>query len=205
MPHTKIITITQFEILPREKKLPLTITPLKNPRGVGPCIIVAKLQVADVQIMKKITLQRATTDDIDIYLAIEKSVGAGRVKTYSGVTNEKEARDEIEENVVYLIKKDDQIVGSIQYQLEGMDRAHITGLVVDPRFQEQGIGREALTQIFDELKDARRIDLVTHPHNTPAIMLYLSFGFVIESWKDDYFGDGEPRIVLSRIKKEGEA
>ena len=155
--------------------------------------------------MQKISLQRATTEDIDTYLLIERSVGAGHSKTYSGVTNEKEARDEIEKNTVYLIKKDDLVVGSIQYQLEGRDRAHITGLVVDPRFQEQGIGREALTQIFDELKDARRIDLVTHPHNTPAIMLYLSFGFVIESWKDDYFGDGEPRIVLSRIKKEGEA
>lgn len=148
--------------------------------------------------MQKITLQRATGGDVDAYLAVEKSVMGP--KTYSGVTTKEEAREEIEKNVVYLIKKDDQAVGTIQYQLEGKDCAHITGLVVDPRFQKQGIGREALTRVLDELKDIKRIDLVTHPQNTHAIMLYLSFGFVIESWKDNYFGDGEPRIVLSRTK-----
>lgn len=150
--------------------------------------------------MQKITLRRATVEDVDTYLSIEKSVGAGHAKTYSGITNEKEAREEIEKNVVYLIKRDDQTVGSVQYQLEGKDCAHITGLVVNPRFQEQGIGREALTLVLDEFKDVERVDLVTHPHNTPAIMLYLSFGFIIESWKENYFGDGEPRIVLSRHK-----
>lgn len=150
--------------------------------------------------MHKITLQRATTEDIDAYLLIERSVGAGHAKTYSGITNEKEAREEIEKNVVYLIKKDDRVVGTIQYQFEGKDLAHITGLVVDSRFQEQGIGREVLARVLDELKDVRRIDLVTHPHNTPAIRLYLSFGFIIESWKDNYFNDGEPRIVLMRTE-----
>ena len=148
----------------------------------------------------QISLQRAITDDIDAYLAIEKSVGTGHAKTYSGITSEQEARDEIEKSIVYLVKKDDLVVGSIQYKLEGKDRAHITGLVVDPRFQEQGIGREALARILDELKDTKRIDLVTHPYSTPAIILYLSSGFIIESWKDNYFGDGEPRIFLSRIK-----
>ena len=57
--------------------------------------------------MQNITLQRATVEDIDTYLALEKSVGAGHSKTYSGITNEKEAREEIEKNVVYLIKNDD--------------------------------------------------------------------------------------------------
>lgn len=44
-----------------------------------------------------------------------------------------------------------------------------------------------------------RIELVVHPHNNPAISLYLSLGFKIESWRDNYFGDGEPRLVL--VKK----
>lgn len=148
--------------------------------------------------MQEIILQRARVGDVDAYLSIEKSVGAGQAKTYSGVTTKREAEEELAKNIVYLIKKEEDVVGTIQYQLEGKDCAHITGFVVDPRFQEQGIGREALARVLEELKEIKRIDLVTHPHNTPAIMLYLSFGFIIESWKDNYFGDGEPRIVLSR-------
>jgi hypothetical protein len=32
-----------------------------------------------------------------------------------------------------------------------------------------------------------------------AECLYLSMGFIIESWLDNYFGDGEPRLML--VKK----
>ena len=46
--------------------------------------------------------------------------------------------------------------------------------------------------------NVKRIDLVTHPHNSKIIGLYLSYGFIIEAWKDNHFGDGEPRIVLAR-------
>ncbi len=33
------------------------------------------------------------------------------------------------------------------------------------------------------------MDIVTHPKNTPALKLYLKYGFKIESWKDNYYGD----------------
>ena len=80
--------------------------------------------------------------------------------------------------------------------MKAEDNAEITGLMVDPRYQNQGIGREALTTILGELKEVKRIDLVTHPENESALSLYQSFGFQIESRVEDYYGDGQPRLVL---------
>lgn len=147
-----------------------------------------------------IDLQKATVNDVEIFLALEQSVA--HLKTYSAITNKKEALNEFKSSTIYFIKKDDAIVGSIEYQMKNADNAYVSGLVVEPHFQGQGIARAALTKVLEELNDIKRIDLVTHPHNTPALMLYLSLGFIIEAWKDNYFGDGEPRIMLAKIQAE---
>lgn len=145
-----------------------------------------------------IQLKRATLDDVAVYQALEKSVAGS--KTYSALLEKKEIIDEITNKIVYLIKGGDQIVGSISYEMKSVEHAYIDGLLVDPRFQGKGIARKAMEIILEELKKIKRIDLVTHPHNIPAIMLYLSLGFIIESWKDNYFGDGEPRILMALTK-----
>lgn len=148
--------------------------------------------------MKNINLQRATADDVEVFLTLEKS--AAHLKTYSAVVDEKEVLEEIEKNIVYLIKMDDLIVGSIEYRMEDDDTAYFSGLVVKPDFQGQGIAREAIGLVLEMIGDVKKVYLFTHPHNIPAIKLYLSFGFIIEGWKDNHFGDGEPRIVMSRNK-----
>jgi len=145
-----------------------------------------------------ITLQKATIEDLGTLLRIEKSVS--NLKTYSAMVTEEEWKEELSKSVVYLIKKDDVAIGNISYEIKGDSHAYLSGFAIIPEFQGQGIGNEVLTKILEELKNMRRIDLAVHPHNIHAIMLYLSFGFIIESWKENYFGDGEPRIVLAKIK-----
>ena len=71
-------------------------------------------------------------------------------------------------------------------------------MVINPRFQGQGIAREAMMIILEKFKDVKRIDLLTHPDNIKAINLYQSLGFMAESRKENYYGDGEPRIVIAR-------
>ncbi len=141
-----------------------------------------------------ISLEKATVKDIDQYLAIEKSVIGP--KTYSGIKNENEAKEEFQNNQIFFIKKDGKIIGTIQYEMKSPDHAYISGLVIDPRFQGQGIGREASKLILNKLKDIKRIDIITHPDNAVALKLYQSLGFIIESRKENYYGDGEPRLVL---------
>ncbi|TSC75402.1 MAG: putative acetyltransferase [Parcubacteria group bacterium Gr01-1014_33] len=147
--------------------------------------------------IQNISLRRATRDDIGVLIALEKTAAH---KTYAAMTDEQEWQTEMEKGTIYLIQKGDITVGNISFQIKESDHAYLSGLMILSDYQGQGIAREAMTQVMEELKDIKRVDLVTHPHNTPAIMLYLSLGFKVESWKDNYFGDGEPRIVLSYLK-----
>src|SRR3989344_1532734 len=146
--------------------------------------------------MSEITFEKMTADDADAFIELEKKII--HLKVYSGMTDTDEVRKEIETNECYLIKKDGKIVGSMEYQMKGPDEAYFGGLVVDPDYQGQGITRKAAEFRLEKAKGAKRVWLVTHPHNSKVIRLYLSLGFVVESWKDDYYGDGEPRLVLAR-------
>lgn len=141
-----------------------------------------------------LNLKKATVADIPILLGLEKSVLG--TNTYSPMLEEGEWKEELQNGTVYLIKEDNAVVGNISYEKKGGNNAHISGLVVDPRFSGRGIARESLKRVINELKDFKRIDLVTHPDNLVALGLYQSFGFIIESRKENYYGDGEPRLVL---------
>lgn len=145
-----------------------------------------------------ISLREATIEDLETLVSIEKTVS--NLKTYSAMVTEEEWKEELSKCKVYIIERDGIAIGDVSYEIKSDEHAYLSGFVIIPDFQGQGIGREVLARILEELKNTRRIDLVTHPHNAKAIRLYLSFGFIIESWKDNYFGDGEPRIILSKTK-----
>ena len=141
-------------------------------------------------------LRKATIEDIPLLIAVEKKLVG--LKIYSAGIDEKEWKEVLgkENEVVYLILLDGEVVGNISYERKLNETAYIDGFAIDPKFQKQGIGRQALKMVIDELAGAKRIELVTHPENTAAIKLYLSFGFAIKSRIENYFGDGEPRIQL---------
>ena len=141
-----------------------------------------------------IHLKKAILDDFPILLELEKSVAGTNI--YSPMLEENEWKEELRKNTVYLIIKNEDIVGNLSYEKKSNDHVYISGLVIDPRFQGQGIAREVLTNLLKELKDVQRIDLVTHPDNRRALELYRSLGFVIGSRKEDYFGDGEGSIAF---------
>lgn len=145
-----------------------------------------------------IQLKKATIADIPTIISIEESVSGS--KLYSPMLTEGEWLEALKRNTTYLIEKDGEIVGEISYEFKGPSHAYIDGLAMNPKFQGKGIARFAMQLVLEELKDMSRVDLVTHPLNEKAINLYKSFGFVIESQVENYFGDGEPRIVLAKIK-----
>ncbi|RJQ36687.1 GNAT family N-acetyltransferase [Candidatus Parcubacteria bacterium] len=146
--------------------------------------------------MSDIQFYRARVADFADYLAVERSVMGP--PTYSGITDQDEARQELAASIVYFITVDGKIAGTIQYEIKSPKHAHISGIVVRPEFQERGVGHVALHFVLKELKSVERIDMAVHPHNRRSLRLALNFGFVVESWQDNYFGDGEPRLILVR-------
>lgn len=138
--------------------------------------------------------KKATEDDADKIFELE--LATIKDKTYSCFSNRDEVLKEFDDNEIYLIYRNGQLVGSTEFQMKSPDHAYLSGLVVDPRFQGQGIGREAVLFCLKKLKGVKRIDLVTHPDNFKMINLCQSLGFKIEKRIENYYGDGEPRLML---------
>lgn len=146
-----------------------------------------------------IVLEKATPEDIPKYIEIDTKVSG---RTYSAILTDEAARKELATCTVYMIKKDDQIVGSISYKIKEDGTAYISGIAVDPAFQGNGIGRQAIEQVLLEVADAPKVELVTHPDNHRAVSLYESLGFKIGERKENCFGDGEPRVVLTLTREK---
>jgi len=144
----------------------------------------------------KTSLRRATEKDTPDLIEVEKKLDGSKI--YSAAITEKDWKEEFDKknSVIYLILKDSKVVGDISYEIKTNDLAMITGLAIDPDFQGMGIGRVAVGLVLEELKDVKKIELATHPDNKKAIKLYSSFGFVQKRRIENYFGDGEPRILM---------
>jgi len=145
--------------------------------------------------MNGIEFERATAKDAAVFLEIEKSIPP--TPTYSPTTDLSEALEEIESNVAYLVREDSRVVGTVMYQMKSPDHAYISGLTIHPNFQGHGLGRVAMEKVLEELKNIPTIDLVTHPNNERAIGLYTSLRFISGDLIENYFGDGQPRIIMT--------
>lgn len=139
-------------------------------------------------------LVRATETDIETYLSIDMAVAS---KTYSHLTAREHVMEYLVRGPVYLIQATGRTVGTISYHIEN-GIADISGLAIHPDYQGRGLARQALELILQEIKGVTKIVLVTHPDNLKAIALYMSFGFKISERKENYFGDGEPRIIMEK-------
>jgi [ribosomal protein S18]-alanine N-acetyltransferase len=142
----------------------------------------------------KIYLKRAGVEDILTLISIEEKVSG--LKTYSNMVTEDEWKQSLAKSVVYLIFMGENVVGNISYEKKPDNVVYIDGFIVDPKYQKQGIGKETVRLIMDELQSAKRIELATHPENASAIKIYSSFGFIMKEKIENYFGDGEPRIIM---------
>ena len=143
--------------------------------------------------MDKITLQPASLADAEEIMVIEKSASG---KTYSALKNAKAILDCLKNNVVFLIKKGQTVIGSVNYEIIKKNHARIESLALYPKFRGYGYAYLALKSLLKKMNKYKRVDLTVHPHNIPAIKTYLALGFIIESWKDNCYGDGEPRLIM---------
>jgi ribosomal-protein-alanine N-acetyltransferase len=142
-----------------------------------------------------LTFERATEKDVETYIDLERKVENARL--YGSALEVEKALDEIRKNSLYFVKRNGTIVGMVAGRLEPDGSIYISNVNTDPNYHRQGIARAAMEFILAKYETARRIHLVTHPENENALGLYQSLGFTIESRKENYFGDGEPRVVLA--------
>jgi [ribosomal protein S18]-alanine N-acetyltransferase len=145
-----------------------------------------------------ISMHEVSEADMEVLIDIERSVP--ETNTYSPMLTARAWKEELAENTVEIIKLGDFAVGSIAYKEKSPNHIYISGIIVRPEYQGRGIATNAIQSVLAKYPDAERIDLVTHPDN-PALKLYESIGFKVEERKENYFGDGEPRLVLALTRE----
>ena len=97
---------------------------------------------------------------------------------------------------IYLAYINNEVVGLFAYQELANHVVEVKQLIVLKKFQGHGYGQELLKQLFT--LSAKKIRLVTHPLNNAAIITYLKSGFQLIGWKDNYYGDEQPRLLLEK-------
>ena len=112
--------------------------------------------------------------------------------------NLEEMLDFFKDSTPYIVYKNDIPVAYFAIEKRGKGEAEIMTVAVIPNYQRKGIGRMVVKKAFSLLRDYKLIKIVTHPYNIGAIILYLKSGFKIYGWKGNYFGDGQPRLLLKK-------
>lgn len=103
---------------------------------------------------------------------------------------------------VYIIRKNSEIAGSVQYMLdwENTRKAYMLGVAVAQEWRGQGIGGKLLQGSLKALakENVGEVELTVAPDNTTAIKLYeAKLGFAVTGFRDDEYGKGENRLVMS--------
>ncbi len=141
------------------------------------------------------TLVEGTEKDLPTFFALEKKLAS---RTYWPETEKEKVYGG--NKMFYMVKIGEKTVGQMQYEKQEDNVIYLNVLAVDTEFQGKGIGKETMRQFLEMVPNASKIWLVTHPENK-AIKLYESFGFKITERKEDYFGNGKPRVIMVKINK----
>lgn len=151
--------------------------------------------------MTNISFRKVEKDkDWEILLNLEKRA-AKNSPYYLAFTNIEDLKKFVGKSIAYIMFDGTRSIGHIEYELRSADLAEITGFVLLPEHRGKGLGKILFGKAMDDLAKIKQIFLMTHPENSVALRVYLSAGFKVKEWKDNYYGNGQPRLRLELNRK----
>lgn len=107
---------------------------------------------------------------------------------------------------VYIIRKNQEVVGLIEYMLDWNcpQKAYMVGVSIDKNTRGQGIGTKLLRESFMRLQqdNIKEIELTVDPQNIPVVSMYeKKLGFVTTELRNNEYGEGESRLVMKLTLK----
>lgn len=140
----------------------------------------------------KISLQQIKNDEWETLADLEKQSASPLFHPLEG---EKSFRNYLKKSKVFYVLGDNKKIGTISY--ESKDKYYeVDGMTILPKYRNKGFAQKAFSLMLKKPKIKKDWLLVTHPENTASLLIYLKAGFKIKEWKDNYFGDHSPRLLL---------
>lgn len=146
--------------------------------------------------MVDILLKKAGAKDWKEVEFFEKNAAC---KYYFPINWEDNIKEFLKHSYVYFIVFQEKTVGLISYKFEDDGFVYINGFNVLPEHRRKGIATETLKKIMWIFECQKKFRMVVHPDNKPVIILYMKQNFVIKWWKNNYFGDWQPRLLIETV------
>jgi len=132
--------------------------------------------------MKKLLIERAQVEDAKVILDLQKLAYLSEAEIYNNdsipplTQTLEQLRAEFDNQIFLKALIDARIIGSVRaYQTEGT--CHIGRLVVNPDFQNRGIGSRLMNEIENRFEMAKRFKLFTGDNSQRNLYLYHKLGY----------------------------
>lgn len=107
---------------------------------------------------------------------------------------------------VFVFWHENEPVGLCQYMLDWEQpwKAYLIGVSINAEARNRGYATRLLRESFTYLahQNICEVELTVSPNNLEAIILYQEkLGFVVVNFREDEYGPGQPRVVMSRSIK----
>ncbi|MBP7769134.1 GNAT family N-acetyltransferase [Candidatus Saccharibacteria bacterium] len=143
-----------------------------------------------------------TPQDLDLLFSIEQAAFS---RPFDNAFNEVDilgmiSRANTGDGVFMLVQYYEEAAGYYSLLSLGDELIELEALAILPRFQGQGFGKLVMEHIIKEVSFKADLQLTVHPKNVAGLILYLKNGFIPIGYKEDYYGDGQPRLLMKRTK-----
>jgi ribosomal protein S18 acetylase RimI-like enzyme len=139
-------------------------------------------------------LRRAAENDVEMIVSFESLVMDE--KLYGKPLDYTAAKREIEANEYWMRLNKGQLVATGSLRQRNAGSIYLSNIAVHPGARRNGIARAMICHLLSLCRTAPSIDLAVHPDNQAARALYASLGFRPTQIRENFFGDGEPRLIM---------
>jgi [ribosomal protein S18]-alanine N-acetyltransferase len=137
----------------------------------------------------------AADDDIDQICALEQACSQNPW-TRDGIASSLSSQD----SIFWVVENQENRIIGFACSTLILDELHILEVAVDQCHRNRGVGRLLIDQLIHTAaaKNARRAYLEVRRSNHPAIQLYETCGFTVETVRTGYYSDGEDAVFMGK-------
>ena len=129
-------------------------------------------------------IRKAKHEELPLILALQKRAFHQEALLYNDFTisplhqSLDDITKEFSDKAIFVACRDNNIVGSVRILIDG-NKAFVGKLIVDPEFQNKGIGRKLMLHIENQFCHIPFFELFTGELSAKNIHLYESLGYTI--------------------------